>query len=354
MARALNLGGAYLGDLSMLISHELQPLSDNLRGHWEHRELLDLAETSLSRNNGSWDNVPHNIEIDEKMGLKIYHETQGLLDHPSLASGFKDPRIVLCFEAWKKYLPPNLIIIGIFRNPLEVAESLKLRNGFDYEKSLDLWMIYNEKLLLMLDKSDGFLLNFNWSKEQIIAEINLIFKKIDLVDANVSNWYSEELLHSNKKFQQDYPLDKKITDLYDKLQQRAQRNNQIKITIFSNNKHNLLQALRGSLQDLSIQTKFYKQLQETQLNKNNKKITNLELTIQEKQKQIHDLQATIKSQLKEKNGVICNLEMVMQKKQKQITDLEEIIKTLQNNLGDIQKSKLWKISRKYDKLMGKK
>jgi hypothetical protein len=322
LARALNLRGVYLGDLSSLISHELQPLSDNLRGHWEHKELLNLAELSLSQNNGTWYDVPDNIKIDEKIGSKIYHETQDLLNHPSLASGFKDPRISLCFEAWWKYLPSHFIIIGIFRNPLEVAESLKLRNGFDYEKSINLWRIYNDKLLFMLDKFDGFLLNFNWSKEQIIAEINLISKKIGLVDIDISNWYSKELLHSNKKLQLDYHLDKKITDLYDKLQQRAQNNNQIELTIFSNDKNNLLEALKGTLQDLSVQTEFYKQLQKTQLN--------------------------------EKNEIIANLELTLQEKQKQINDLENTIKTLQNNLNNIQQSKLWKIARKYDELKGKK
>jgi hypothetical protein len=322
LARALNLGGVYLGDLSMLISHELEPLSDNLRGHWEHRELLELAELSLSQNNGSWDDVPTSIKIDENIGSKIYLETQDLVNHPSLASGFKDPRIILCLEVWQKYLPNNFVIIGIFRNPLEVAESLKLRNGFDYEKSLDLWRIYNEKLLSMLDKFDGFLLNFNWSKERILTEISLIFKKIGLPDSDISEWYSEDLFHNNK-FQESYPQDNTITDLYDKLLQRTQRNNQIESMVFSNDKNNLLNALRGSLLDLSTQTKFFKQTQKIQLNEHNKTISKLESIIQEKQKQINDLDDMIKSQLNEKNTVINSLEVIIQEKQKQIIDLEE-------------------------------
>ena len=80
-------------------------------------------------------------------------------------------------ESWKPFLPKNQIIIGIFRHPLKVAESLKKRNNFEYEKSINLWTIYNEKLLFYLEKQGGFLLNFDWPKRKLLSELKLIFRK---------------------------------------------------------------------------------------------------------------------------------------------------------------------------------
>ena len=52
-----------------------------------------------------------------------------------------------------------IIAVGIFRHPLEVAESLKVRNGFSFEKSLKLWEIYNEKMLDILKENNAVVLS---------------------------------------------------------------------------------------------------------------------------------------------------------------------------------------------------
>ena len=229
LARALNLGGVFLGDLDSLISHEWRYQQDNLRGHWENKQFLDLGEKTLELNNGSWDKIPEKINIDEKLGKTIEKTIQDLAGFPSLASGYKDPRILLYFDAWKKYFPENTIIIGIFRDPLKVAESLKIRNNFPYEKSLDLLKIYNDNLISILEHQKGFLLNFDWPKEKLLSELALIFEKIGLTKIDLSDWYSGELLKSNKTFQSTYALPDYIEKLYTKLVQRAEQNSNVKI-----------------------------------------------------------------------------------------------------------------------------
>ncbi|MGH7909678.1 MAG: hypothetical protein ACRENW_07510, partial [Thermodesulfobacteriota bacterium] len=141
LARALNLQGAYLGDIEQLTSNEWRPLPDNLRGHWEHKRILELMEKTLAYNKGSWDNPPERIVINKELGHEIAQCIQELIMHPSLAVGFKDPRIILCLDAWLEYLPDSVVIVGIFRHPLKVAESLRKRNQFSYDKSLRLWKI---------------------------------------------------------------------------------------------------------------------------------------------------------------------------------------------------------------------
>ena len=94
------------------------------------------------------------------MSKKLKNNINELTSLPSIASGFKDPRLILCYESWKKYLPSDLVIVGIFRDPLKVAESLKTRNQFDYEKSLSLWQKYNTVLLELLEKKFWIFVEF--------------------------------------------------------------------------------------------------------------------------------------------------------------------------------------------------
>ena len=202
LARALNLRGVYLGKYEELVSDEWRPASDNIRGHWENQTLLDLAEKTLDYSTGSWDQIPKSIRVNSQIGKKIKHLSKNLMENSTLASGIKDPRILICLDSWLKYLPKNLLIVGIFRNPLKVAESLKKRNGFSYEKSLELWKIYNEKLLHYLEKFEGFLLDFDWPKSKLLLELDLLSKKTGLpTHIDLSQWYTKDLFKSDKTFQ---------------------------------------------------------------------------------------------------------------------------------------------------------
>jgi len=231
LARALNLSGVYLGNLDSLTSHEWSPLEDNLRGHWENKIIQELAEKTLEHNNGSWGNIPEKIEVTRVLGKKIKTCITDLEKNRIFATGFKDPRILLVFDSWRKYLPKNLIIIGIFRHPLKVAESLKKRNGFSYEKSLDLWKAYNQKLLKILEKHDGFLLDFDWPKKRLLKEIMLISKNLGLLNVDLSEWYTEELFHSDKTYDSKYQLPKDIQELYRNLKTKLMANQNVKIRI---------------------------------------------------------------------------------------------------------------------------
>ena len=147
LARALNLSGVYLGELDSITSHEWESPEDNTKGHWENKKILELSEKTLENSNGSWHKVPKKIVLDKTIEEGIKKSIKELQQRSWLAAGFKDPRLILCFEEWKKFLPENFVIIGIIRDPLKVAESLKIRNQFSYEKSLNLWRFYNENLL---------------------------------------------------------------------------------------------------------------------------------------------------------------------------------------------------------------
>ena len=220
LARALNLKGVYLGKLESMITHEWFPHKSNQRGHWENQNFLTLADNTLKLNHGKWFDPPPTIRINKKIGNQIDKFAKELEENSLLAAGFKDPRLVLCFDSWVPYLPKNFVIVGIFRHPLKVAESLKKRSNFSYEKSLNLWKIYNLNLLSMLERQNGFLLDFDWSKKKLLDEINSVSEKLGLSkNIDLSDWYSKELIKSGKSFQKAYPLKRELKSIYSKLKQ---------------------------------------------------------------------------------------------------------------------------------------
>ena len=60
---------------------------------------------------------------------------------------WKDPRTCVLLPFWRHVLGPRLAAVIVFRNPLEVAESLQRRHGFTPSFGLALWERYNRLLL---------------------------------------------------------------------------------------------------------------------------------------------------------------------------------------------------------------
>jgi len=259
LSRALNLKGVYLGKLDRMITHDWKPHKSNLRGHWENQDFLTLAEKTLTYSNGKWYDPPSKIRVNKQIANGIKKYVNELEGHSLLASGFKDTRLLLCFDVWKKYLPKNFVIVGIFRHPLKVAESLKIRSKFDYQKSLDLWKIYNENLLKILYKHDGFLLNFDWPKKKLLLEIQYVSDKLGLANTDLSEWYTKELIKSGKSFQNDYPLSNEIKSIYSRLKKRSENNHKVRIS-YTLEKREMKKIIERLLAEIQEQGIYFKKI----------------------------------------------------------------------------------------------
>ena len=261
LARALNLRGTYLGSPDDLHSDDFRPTLGNLKGHWESNLFLKLADQTLQKNDGAWDEIPKIVVIDDSIGNEIKKYSNTLLDHPSLIAGFKDPRIIFCLESWEKFLPTNLIVVGIYRHPLKVAESLKQRNGFTYDKSINLWKEYNEKLLSLLEKYQGFLLNFDWPKEKLFSEIDLISEKLGLSKKiSLVEWHTNDLKRSDILYNKTHSLNDNIISILSKLDERSEQNSKIIINSVSRTVENLYEIIDGLLFELTNQHDYFKKI----------------------------------------------------------------------------------------------
>jgi len=231
LSRALNLCGVDLGPESDFFDSELNPKFGNPRGHWENIKIINLNEEILKANDGTWHNIPNSLNKNpESLEKKQQSILQSFYLNNAIAYGCKDPRFCIIFNKWKKQLP-NFVLVGIFRHPLKVAESLKKRDGFDYDKSLSLWKTYNENLLTYLKKFGGFLLDFDWPKNKLLEQTQLIASKIGLASPDLSSWFTESYKFSDKSFEKSYPLPKEITDIHKELKHLSEKNEQISCTI---------------------------------------------------------------------------------------------------------------------------
>jgi len=300
LARGLNLGGVYLGHLESLISHDWKFFEDNIRGHWENRKALEINEKILNLNDGSWDNIPEKLNFNEEINQQIQEFVKSLRENPSFASGFKDPRAIICFDAWKKNIPKNFVIVGIFRHPLKVAESLKIRNDFSYEKSLELWKNYNNKLLQLLDSYPGFLLNFDWPKEKLLSEVKLILKKLGLNSkVNLQEWYTDELFHSDKTFNSKYTLDDQIKSLHSNLEKISDKNSKIKIKKNIISSQDFGKVVSSLLSDIQNQGIYFRKIQENL----QKQITKSQEDFKQEEKNLSELKSKLASLQTEKDSL---------------------------------------------------
>ena len=227
LSRALNLCGVNLGPKSDFYDTELNPKFGNPRGHWENNKIVNLNEKILKTNDGTWWNVPKSIEkLPSNFDNKINTILKSFYSENAICYGFKDPRFCITLDSWSKNFP-NFVLTGIFRHPLKVAESLKLRDGFDYDKSLNLWKVYNQNLLAFLKKFGGFLLDFDWPKKKLLEETQLITLKLDIASVDLSNWFSDSYKSSDKSYKKSYPLSDDIKKIYEELKQFSEQNSKV-------------------------------------------------------------------------------------------------------------------------------
>jgi glycosyltransferase involved in cell wall biosynthesis len=142
IARTLSLLGAELP------SRLVEPRFDNVKGFWESGDLIALHDRVLESAGTSWEDFapfPASWHAsDAAEGFR--QEILAVLRRDFATSPLfviKDPRICRLVPLWTSVLErfctePAFLIS--FRNPIEVVESLKARDGFHPAKSLLMWL----------------------------------------------------------------------------------------------------------------------------------------------------------------------------------------------------------------------
>src|SRR5881392_1085608 len=178
LTRLLHVCGLYLGP-----KDELMPAqTDNPDGFWEHLGFVALNDELLSELGGAWDLPPKRDEDFKHPRLDPLRMKARLLieGFDSLnVWGWKDPRNSLTLPFWQNLLPALKTLI-VVRNPLEVAHSMRERNGTSYSFGLRLWEIYNRRLIDAASKKDRLVTHYDSFFKNAESELRRIARFIGL------------------------------------------------------------------------------------------------------------------------------------------------------------------------------
>ena len=183
LAAVLNLCGAWIG-----AKDELTPATpENHKGYFERRDVRRICDTLLHSANADWWRVagfhpsalPHTVVHEQQRNFRAI--VSALNARTTWA--IKEPRLCLLLPVLLNQLH-NPICIHIVRNPLEVARSLKARNGFPILWGLALWEAYSVNALLA---SSSLPRVFTSYRDLVAAPCTAIGKLVqELTDLGVS------------------------------------------------------------------------------------------------------------------------------------------------------------------------
>ena len=137
-----NLGIAFDSEATRMQCGRINP-----NGYFERQNVTDFNDSLLHSIDWEWNIVPAVSNIDNWDAPKVVaarHMIDGMAGPGSI--GIKDPRCCLLMPFWRQALLDRFEVVGITRDPAEVAWSLFVRDGISVSVGLALWIAYNAHL----------------------------------------------------------------------------------------------------------------------------------------------------------------------------------------------------------------
>ena len=185
VTRLLHRCGLDLGSESDL----MPPQADNPEGFWEHLGFVAVNDELLNELGGAWDLPPKPGENIADPRLEPLRTKARLLIEDFASAhvwGWKDPRNSLTLPFWQD-LVPGLKTLIVVRNPLEVAQSMRERNGTSYSFGLRLWEIYNRRILEAAGEEDRLVTQYDAFFTDAESELRRIARFGGLSESQVAS-----------------------------------------------------------------------------------------------------------------------------------------------------------------------
>jgi hypothetical protein len=126
----------------------------NPAGYYEDIDIMKLNHDILESAGGTWKVVP-NYENILAQKDKFSGKIQDIIKEKFAGCnifGIKNPFMTLTIDLWMPFLPhPH--IIAMFREPIDVANSIIRMEGGNFEDIIKVVKIYNERLLDFLRRN---------------------------------------------------------------------------------------------------------------------------------------------------------------------------------------------------------
>ena len=178
MTGVLNICGAWVGKEAELT----QASVENPIGFWERRDIREICDKLLQSAGSDWwkiagfdpKAIPRTILTEQRR--KFQKVILTLDEHETWV--IKEPRLCLLLPVLRQYVR-NPVCIYMYRNPLEVARSLQVRNGFSISSGLALWEVYNFHALKASEGLPRIFVSFEALMVQPIETLKEIAEKLE-------------------------------------------------------------------------------------------------------------------------------------------------------------------------------
>ena len=178
LARVLNLMGLYFGGEEVGTGRS----AENQKGFWERRDVRALNDAILFEAGCDWDCLS-SLDLDALAAPKR-------AEYRALAADIvmkldahrpwfvKDPRLCALFPIWREALETP-VCLHIVRNPLEVAESLRTRNGMPLHVGLALWEAYNARALAASAETPRVFTRYDQLLQEPVTTVRAIHQTLE-------------------------------------------------------------------------------------------------------------------------------------------------------------------------------
>lgn len=191
----------------------------NVKGNNENKEIMELHDGLLADSGGGWGTPPESVRWEPRHRQARDLILEQLRATRSAWWGFKDPRTLLTLEGWIEAVP-EMRLVGIFRHPEAVAQSLKARDGCSRDHGLYLWCRYNWRLLLLHRQRPLPILYFSEESEQFRQQLLRLTVLLGLkLPPQGLQYFEPELAHFDPLRAE--PLPPEVAELYRELHAAA-------------------------------------------------------------------------------------------------------------------------------------
>jgi hypothetical protein len=202
----------------------------NVKGNNENKAIMDLHNALLADNGGAWGRPPGSVRWEPRHRQARDAVLDELRATRSAWWGFKDPRTLLTLDGWLEAVP-DMRLVGVFRHPEAVAQSLKGRDGSSRAQGLDLWCRYNRRLLLLYRQRPFPILYFSEEPEQFREQLLRVAALLGLkVPPQGLQFFEPELAHFDPLRAEPLPLE--VAELYRELHAVAFYRPEVQGTLF--------------------------------------------------------------------------------------------------------------------------
>ena len=199
----------------------------NRKGNRENPRIMELHEDVLVANNGSWERPPAAVQWSAEHRAR---RDKIIAEYRNAESwGFKDPRTLFTLDGWTEVIE-GMEYVGTFRHPGKVAESLYARNKGEHGHWLNLWYLYNARLLALHDREQFPIIDFDLDEEAYGRRVDKIVERMGITPAGKarggvergedSERFFDPTLRKNRAVD-EMKLPQLIADMYAELRARA-------------------------------------------------------------------------------------------------------------------------------------